>query len=105
MEPILGNQFRTLILYSIICVLLIGELKALIERDFGSVKTMQEQLSAASVTVQGSGWGWLVRNNAYMHTFQHCKIFFVMSPVFILSIKTRLACTNINFEKKEIFKT
>ena len=42
---------------------LVGELKALIERDFGSVKTMQEQLSAASVTVQGSGWGWLVREN------------------------------------------
>ena len=36
-----------------------GELKNLIVRDFGSVETMQEKLAAASVAVQGSGWGWL----------------------------------------------
>nr|APH81360.1 mitochondrial Mn-SOD [Tigriopus kingsejongensis] len=36
-----------------------GALAQAIERDFGSLKTMQERLSAASVGVQGSGWGWL----------------------------------------------
>ena len=33
----------------------------MIEREFGSVQAMQEQLSALSIAVQGSGWGWLVR--------------------------------------------
>ena len=37
-----------------------GELKTMIERDFGSVQAMQDQLSATSIAVQGSGWGWLV---------------------------------------------
>ena len=41
--------------------MMVGDLKAMIERDFGSVQAMQDQLSAASVAVQGSGWGWLVR--------------------------------------------
>ena len=41
--------------------MMVGDLKAMIERDFGSVQTMQDQLSAASVAIQGSGWGWLVR--------------------------------------------
>ena len=31
-------------------------------RDFGSLENMQNQLSAASVAVQGSGWGWLGYN-------------------------------------------
>ena len=38
-----------------------GDLKAMIEREFGSVQAMQDQLSAMSIAVQGSGWGWLVR--------------------------------------------
>jgi Fe-Mn family superoxide dismutase len=29
-------------------------------RDFGSFDKMKEELNAASVGVQGSGWGWLV---------------------------------------------
>ena len=39
-----------------------GDLKAAIERDFGSVDTMKEKLTAATVAVQGSGWGWLGYN-------------------------------------------
>ena len=31
-----------------------------IKRDFGSFDQMKEKLNAASVGVQGSGWGWLV---------------------------------------------
>ena len=30
-----------------------------IQRDFGSLENLQTQLSAATVAVQGSGWGWL----------------------------------------------
>uniref|UniRef100_O96347 Superoxide dismutase [Mn], mitochondrial n=1 Tax=Charybdis feriata TaxID=65693 RepID=SODM_CHAFE len=36
-----------------------GELLAAINRDFGSVENMKNQLSAQTVAVQGSGWGWL----------------------------------------------
>lgn len=36
-----------------------GELMAAITRDFGSFETMKQRLSAATVAVQGSGWGWL----------------------------------------------
>lgn len=30
-----------------------------IKRDFGSFDNMKTQLSASTVAVQGSGWGWL----------------------------------------------
>jgi len=36
-----------------------GDLKAAIDRDFGSLENLKTQMSAASVAVQGSGWGWL----------------------------------------------
>nr|CAR82602.1 mitochondrial manganese superoxide dismutase [Xantho poressa] len=39
-----------------------GELLAAINRDFGSVENMKNQLSAQTVAVQGSGWGWLGYN-------------------------------------------
>ncbi|KAK4325899.1 hypothetical protein Pmani_003555 [Petrolisthes manimaculis] len=39
-----------------------GELLAAINKDFGSVEAMKNQLSAATVAVQGSGWGWLGYN-------------------------------------------
>ena len=38
------------------------ELKKAVERDFGSLDNMKAQLSAMSVAVQGSGWGWLGYN-------------------------------------------
>ena len=31
-----------------------------IKRDFGSFEEMKSKLSAESIGVQGSGWGWLV---------------------------------------------
>lgn len=37
----------------------IGELMEAINRDFGSFQKMKEMMSAATVAVQGSGWGWL----------------------------------------------
>lgn len=33
-----------------------------IKRDFGSFGKMKEKMSAATVAVQGSGWGWLGYN-------------------------------------------
>ena len=30
-------------------------------KDFGSFENMKTRLSTATVAVQGSGWGWLVR--------------------------------------------
>jgi len=39
-----------------------GELLEAIKRDFGSFQKMKERMSAATVAVQGSGWGWLGLN-------------------------------------------
>nr|AGH30393.1 mMn-SOD [Procambarus clarkii] len=39
-----------------------GELLAAINRDFGNLDALKSQLSAATVAVQGSGWGWLGYN-------------------------------------------
>jgi len=36
-----------------------GELKTLIETQYGSLDALQTTMSAATVGVQGSGWGWL----------------------------------------------
>ena len=39
-----------------------GELAEAIKKDFGSFSNMVAQLSASSVGIQGSGWGWLGYN-------------------------------------------
>ncbi|XP_035443563.1 superoxide dismutase [Mn] 1, mitochondrial isoform X1 [Spodoptera frugiperda] len=39
-----------------------AELKDAVNKDFGSWDNMKNQLAAASVAVQGSGWGWLGYN-------------------------------------------
>lgn len=36
-----------------------GKLAEAIKRDFGSFQAMKDKLSASTVAVQGSGWGWL----------------------------------------------
>ena len=36
-----------------------GQLAEAINRDFGSFEAMKEKLSASTIAVQGSGWGWL----------------------------------------------
>ena len=38
-----------------------GELKAAIEKDFGSVEKFQEDFEKAAATRFGSGWAWLVK--------------------------------------------
>lgn len=42
---------------------LTGELKAAIERDFGSVEAFKEKFAQAAATRFGSGWAWLVVQN------------------------------------------
>lgn len=37
-----------------------GELRAELERSFGSLDNFRSQMTAKTVAVQGSGWGWLV---------------------------------------------
>jgi len=37
-------------------------LAELIKKDFGSFENMKTRLSASTVGVQGSGWGWLGYN-------------------------------------------
>jgi len=39
-----------------------GELLEAIKRDFGSFENFKTRLSASTVAVQGSGWGWLGYN-------------------------------------------
>ena len=41
-----------------------GQLAADIDRDFGSFEEFKKQFSAASIGQFGSGWGWLVRDDA-----------------------------------------
>ncbi|ETE64380.1 Superoxide dismutase [Mn], mitochondrial, partial [Ophiophagus hannah] len=42
-----------------------GELLEAIKRDFGSFASFKEKLTAVSVGVQGSGWGWLGFNKEF----------------------------------------
>ena len=39
-----------------------GKFKDAIVRDFGSVERFKKQFNAATVGIQGSGWGWLWSN-------------------------------------------
>merc|ERR1712020_170783 len=41
-----------------------AELLAAINKDFGSLEAMKTKMSASTVAVQGSGWGWLGWNKA-----------------------------------------
>ena len=41
----------------------LGDLAAAIDRDFGSFDNFKDQMSAKTVAIQGSGWGWLVSGN------------------------------------------
>jgi Fe-Mn family superoxide dismutase len=36
-----------------------GDFRTSMEQQFGSFESMKEKLSAASIALQGSGWGWL----------------------------------------------
>jgi superoxide dismutase, Fe-Mn family len=40
-----------------------GKLMEQINKDFGSFDSLKSQLSAQSIAIQGSGWGWSVFRN------------------------------------------
>ncbi len=42
-----------------------GTLAQAIQQEFGSLQTLTDQLSALSVGIQGSGWGWLGYDKAH----------------------------------------
>jgi superoxide dismutase len=46
-----------------------GPLKAAIEKDFGSVEEFKKKFNAATAAIQGSGWGWLVREIVLFQTY------------------------------------
>mgnify|MGYP001794243797 CR=1 FL=1 len=37
----------------------VGDIKEMIDRDFGSFDQFKSLMSAQTVAIQGSGWGWL----------------------------------------------
>jgi superoxide dismutase len=41
-----------------------GPLKVAIDRDFGSLGELKTTFNAQTAAIQGSGWGWLVRDCA-----------------------------------------
>lgn len=47
-----------------------GDLRAAIERDFGSFAKFKEQLTAAATTLFGSGWAWLALDDGKLKIVQ-----------------------------------
>lgn len=43
----------------------VGPLAQAIDKDFGSLQNLIDQLSAQSIAIQGSGWGWLGLDKAH----------------------------------------
>jgi superoxide dismutase, Fe-Mn family len=41
-----------------------GPLKSAIEKTWGSVENFIKEFNTTTAGIQGSGWGWLVRNEA-----------------------------------------
>jgi superoxide dismutase, Fe-Mn family len=52
-----------------------GDLLNLINAQFGSLESFQKTMSAATVAVQGSGWGWL----GNMNTIHLCNSFLILT--------------------------
>ena len=69
-----------------------GALLDAIKRDFGSVDAFRTQMSAKTVSIQGSGWGWLVcRTKEYID-----HLFVIMLEVgFRMEIKIMVALNGL----------
>jgi hypothetical protein len=48
-----------------------GPLKAAIDKDFGGLENMKKEFNAATLGIQGSGWGWLVCLASSLSSFLH----------------------------------
>lgn len=73
-----------------------GELSNMIDAQYGSLSNMQATMSAASVGVQGSGWGWLGYDTKVTYLFVIFILFFVDSK-FVMYQNNKLAiatCAN-----------
>ena len=44
-----------------------GDLLEAIERDFGSFDIFRAEMTAKTVAIEGSGWGWLVRSYSFFY--------------------------------------
>ena len=55
-------MYMNFILLSLVCSVLssTGDLLMAIERDFGSFDEFRAEMTAKTVAIKGSGWGWLV---------------------------------------------
>ena len=53
-----------------------GDLENMINAQYGSVDGLQKTMSAATIGIQGSGWGWLGKESLYC----------IVSPVVIAGI-------------------
>ncbi|KAK7036118.1 Manganese/iron superoxide dismutase [Favolaschia claudopus] len=47
-----------------------GALKDAIDRDFGSLDNLKKEFNAATLGIQGSGWGWVVRPHPCFHSLR-----------------------------------
>jgi superoxide dismutase, Fe-Mn family len=59
-----------------------GELKTMIDAQYGSLEGLQKAISTASVAVQGSGWGWLGYDKVSILAFLLCLIFLLYVIMF-----------------------
>ena len=62
-----------------------GDLANAIERDFGSFDNLKTQMSAKTVAIQGSGWGWLVSLGMTVFALLF-KVFLFLPPFLSLSL-------------------
>ena len=72
-----------------------GPLKTAIEAKYGDVESMKQELSAMSVGVQGSGWGWLGYNSKSGKFFKimiESQFFCLQHWIYILLPIVSLSC-------------
>ena len=65
-----------------------GELLDAIKRDFGSVDAFRNMMTAKTVAVQGSGWGWLVSDLGEFNSPPQEQLCTCTTPIYELLIIT-----------------
>ncbi len=75
-----------------------GDLANAIERDFGSFDNLKTQMSAKTVAIQGSGWGWLVSLGMTVFALLF-KVFLFLPPFLSLSLPLSVSLSLQGFDK------
>ena len=76
---------------------ILGALLEAIERDFGSFDIFRAEMTAKTVGIQGSGWGWLVSNcNTIIELTNFGKSINKHKPPFAVEQWTNRVCPLIN---------